>query len=174
MKRALILFFNFLIIAFLLSPAAARADAPAGLGAKRGWWWYEKPPVKPEKKKAPVQKTPFVPSLKDYTMQQLWDMHPDQFRPLLKAFLEKAVQDPTVENVKEYYTVLDIARRKALAFTNVAAYVWQKYPDLSTAKDYPVAAPGQNAMHREQYGEIDSTIENARNDFALLYFYQPG
>ena len=158
---------------FVSGISAADAGIPAGPGMKRGWWWYQKEPVKQkEKKKAEASAVP-VPDLKNYTMKQLWDMPPSKLRPLMNAFLDKAIQDPTASNVRDYYVVLDIARRKSLAFTNVAAYVWQKYPGLSTAKDYPVAAPGRNAMFSEQYSDVERTIEAARGDFALLYFYSP-
>jgi conjugal transfer pilus assembly protein TraF len=145
--------------------------------SKHGWWWYEKDPEKPKKEEkdepAAFAKTKKLPSLKDYSMEELWKMHPDDFEPLLRGFLKKAVQAPTEENVKEYYTVTDIARRKSLAFTNVAAFVWQKYPELSTAKDYPVAAPGRNAFVRQSLSEVETTINNAQTDFALLYFFSP-
>ena len=177
-KRALILFFSFLLLlilpAFVSGIAAADAGIPAGPVAKRGWWWYQKEPVKQKEKKKEAEKAPApIPDLKNYTMKELWEMPPSKFRPLMNAVLDKALQDPTVSNVRDYYVVLDIARRKSLAFTNVAAYVWQKYPGLSTAKDYPVAAPGRNAMFSEQYSDVERTIENARDDFALLYFYSP-
>ncbi len=178
-KRALILSFSFLLLLilpmFVSGIAAADAGIPAGPGAKRGWWWYQKEPMKQKEKKKEAEKAPAatVPDLKNYTMKQLWEMPPSKFRPLMNTFLNKAIQDPTVSNVRDYYVVLDIARRKSLAFTNVAAYVWQKYPGLSTGKDYPVAAPGRNAMFSEQYSDVERTIENARNDFALLYFYSP-
>ena len=176
-KRALILFFSLLILLTVVSGiAAADAGFPAGPGAKRGWWWYQKEPVKQKGKKKEAEKAPTaatVPDLKNYTMREIWEMPPSKFRPLMNAFLDKAIQDPTVSNVRDYYVVLDIARRKSLAFTNVAAYVWQKYPALSTAKDYPVAAPGRNAMFSEQYSDVERTIEAAKDDFALLYFYSP-
>ena len=70
------------------------------------------------------------------------DMHPDDFQALLTDFQKKAVWRPTPENVEEYYYVQDIARRKALAFTNVAEYVMQKDPELSLSKDYPTVVPG--------------------------------
>ena len=159
-----------------LSSWAEPGQVNHGIEGQHGWWWYQKEPVKPKKKetkKTPDKKIPWVPDMKDYTMKELWAMHPDQFRPLMKAFLEEAVQNPTPENVKNYYVMMDIARRKSLAFTNVAAYVWQKDPDLSTAKDYPIASPGQNAMVRQETSEVENIITNAKDNFALLYFYSP-
>ena len=179
-SRWLILFFSLcLFLPFSGNAAVPQADGDGIFyyrDSKHGWWWYEKEPEKPkEKKEEPVIKTrpKKLPSLKDYSMEEIWNMHPDEFEPLLKSFLKKAVQSPTEENVREYYVLTDVARRKSLAFTNVAAFVWQKYPELSTAKDYPVAAPGRNALARQTQLEVENTIQSAQNDFALLYFYSP-
>ncbi len=144
--------------------------------SKRGYWWYEKEPEKPkeerdDKKASADQKK--VPSLKDYSKEQLWNMHPDDFKALRDEFLKKAVQLPSEENVREFYIVNDIARRKALAFTNVTGYVMQKYPDLSVNKDYPVAAPGMNALTKQKTEEIEKVIRNSQDDFGLIYFYSP-
>ena len=111
----------------------------------KGWWWYQKEPEKksdkPEKKKSAKK----VPSLKDYTYEQIWEMHPDQFQEFAEELKKKAVQKPSEENVKEYFEVQEIARKKALAFSNVAQFVWQKYPELTTKKDYPITTPGNLA-----------------------------
>ena len=177
---------RWLILCFslwLISPSAACGTELQGNGgsvpyydeSKHGWWWYEKEPEKEKEKEEQATTGPKrLPSLKDYTMEEIWNMHPDEFEPLLREFLRKAVQSPTEENVREYYVLTDIARRKSLAFTNVAAFVWQKYPELSTAKDYPVAAPGRNAFARQALWEVEHTILSARSDFALLYFHSPG
>jgi conjugal transfer pilus assembly protein TraF len=178
--RWLILCFS----ACLISPSAAHGTGlqANGVGvsyyheSKHGWWWYEKEPEKQKEKKdepAAEAKPKKLPSLRDYTMEDIWNMHPDEFEPLLREFLKKAVQSPTEENVRKYYVLTDVARRKSLAFTNVAAFVWQKYPELSTAKDYPVAAPGRNAFARQALWEVENTIQSARSDFALLYFHSP-
>ncbi|MFY9270812.1 MAG: conjugal transfer protein TraF [Candidatus Manganitrophaceae bacterium] len=143
----------------------------------RGWYWYEPEPSPEEKKEeqsaGKKKEERVLPSLKDYPIERLWKMHPDDFQPLLMAFQKKAVQDPTVENVHEYYVVQDVARRKALAFTNVSTFVIQRYPELSVQKDSPIAVPGINARVRQQQGEIEATIRQGQQDYALLYFFSP-
>ena len=111
--------------------------------------------------------------MKDYTVEQLMDMHPDDFQALLMDFQKKAVWRPMPENVEEYYYIQDIARRKALAFTNVVGYVMQKNPALSLSKDYPTAMPGQNALVRTRKSEMDERIARAQGDYGLLFFYSP-
>jgi len=144
---------------------------------KRGWYWYEKAPEKPketkEEKEGKEEKTLTrkLPSLKDYTTGELWNMHPDDFRKLLDDFHKKAVMKPTEENMYEYLVVYDIARRKALAVTNVQMAMMQKHPELNAGSDYPVAAPGRSAYIRETGREITDRIAGGRHDYGLVYFY---
>jgi conjugal transfer pilus assembly protein TraF len=191
-KRVLIFVFVFLLSFTLISAYAEQKipvmdpaleeGKPYYSDIKRGWWWYEKAPEKEKKAEVPTLRGErksekpekrILPSLKDYTYGQLWNMHPDDFQPLLMDFQKKAVMSPTEENVRDYYVIQDIARRKSLAFANVASYVVQKYPGLYVGKDYPVATPGRNALVRQQLEEIEGVIRSGENDFALLYFYSP-
>ncbi|HBL23353.1 MAG TPA: conjugal transfer protein TraF [Deltaproteobacteria bacterium] len=142
---------------------------------KRGWYWYEKDkvPRKREEKKEEKAKQHRIPSLKDYAAEALWNMHPDDFQPLLLDFQKKAVMNPSEENVREYYVIQDIARRKSLAFANSASFIMQKYPELNVATDYPTATPGRGALTRLQADEIRAKLVSARSDFGLIYFYSP-
>lgn len=174
--RALILFFSILSLFHSAPLMAAEINKDGEKPVKQGYWWYEKKPdLKDEKE--PVDQKPAkqhrLPSLNDYTLNEIWEMHPDDFQPLLNDFQKKAVMAPTIENVKEYYVIQDIARRKALAYANVASTVIQKYPNLSMEKDYPTVVPGQVAFQKQKLKEIQAKIQAAKNDFALLYFYSP-
>ena len=138
----------------------------------RGWWWYEKEPAKPAQKKPPTPETA-VPAPQKYSYEQLWEMHPDRFQEVAEAIKKQAVQKPTEENVKEYFEVQEIARKKALAFANVAQYVWQKYPELTTRKDYPITTPGNLARIARINEERQRILADNRDNFALLYFQRP-
>lgn len=139
-----------------------------------GWWWYQKEPEKPAEKPARKKKPAKpAPSLKDYTYEQIWEMHPDQFQEFAEALKKKAVQKPSEENVKEYFEVQEIARKKALAFSNVAQFVWQKYPELTTKKDYPITTPGNLARISQINEERQRILRDNRDDFALIYFQRP-
>lgn len=148
-----------------------------GKGSKEdgrwGWWWYEDPPAQDKSQKGEKEpKTDRVlPSMKDYTPETLWNMHPDDFQPLAKEFLKKAVQTPTVENVRDFYTMVDISRMKAHVFQNVAGVVWQKYPDLSLNADLPNAQIGRDAKLRISLIETENKLRSSASDFALIYFY---
>ena len=146
---------------------------------RHGWFWYEDPlpmqdakKVKSESAKKPPRK---IPSLDNYSIDQLWNMYPDDFQELLNVLQKKAVQAPTEQNIMEYLTMQDIARRKALAYTNATMYVTQKYSELFNVNHvYPTAGPGVTARVRMQQNEIFQTISRAGNDHALLFFVSPG
>lgn len=161
---------------------------------KRGWFWFEDPPIKEEEEEKPVEKvmppqtqmvTPDNPvitpeekqatEVENVPVQVLWDMHPDDFQALLTKQMKKAVQYPTESNVALYYRTQDIARRKALAFTNTAMLVVQKDPNnLGLNQVTPANVPGNLVKTLNSHDEVQGVIANAHNDHALLFFVQPG
>ncbi|MDO3380373.1 conjugal transfer protein TraF [Geoalkalibacter halelectricus] len=145
-----------------------------GKETQRGWWWYEDPPPaddEVENKESQIGELPAAPApLARLTPEQLWDLHPDQLQYYSNEMEKLAVQSPTQDNMRHYYEVQDVIRRKAAAFSSAAEYTWRTNPELSVAKDMPVATPGRNAVTRVRQQEREQTIAAARNDFALLYF----
>ncbi len=151
-------------------PPLAGEEQQFYLDAKQGWFWYEEPLPETEEAGQPPPQSLTTPTMDDHTSEELWNMHPDDFQALLMAFQKKAVQTPSEENVLDYLTMQDIARRKAAAYANVASYVIQKNPALDLGRDYPVTAPGVVARIRMQNEEVNRTILAAGEDHALLYF----
>jgi conjugal transfer pilus assembly protein TraF len=155
--------------------------------AKEGWFWYHDPhPEIPKEANTPEKSTitreagPKVfetknPSMDKYTINDIWNLHPDEFQGLLNGVQKKAVQNPTEKNILEYLTMQDVARRKALAYANATKFVTQKYSDkFNISQVYPTTAPGISAKVQEQQKEISSTILAAREDHALLFFVGQG
>jgi conjugal transfer pilus assembly protein TraF len=152
---------------------------------KEGWFWYHDPTPKP--KEEPRQERSQVPSiiqqpenryrgadLEQVSLEALWKMYPDDFQELLDHVQNLAVQTPTEENTLRYLIMQDVARRKALAYTNSAMYVTQKYGNLFNVNQvYPTSKPGVTARVQMQSQEIGQTIADARNNHALIYFTSP-
>lgn len=164
---------------FAASATAADQEARFYDDTRHGWFWYEDPPpVQDESESKPDATSPpirNIPSLDNYSIDQLWNMYPDDFQELLNVLQKKAVQTPTEQNIMEYLTMQDIARRKALAYTNATMYVTQKYSELFNVNHvYPTAGPGITARVRMQQNEIFQTISRAGNDHALIFFVSPG
>ncbi|MDD2462873.1 MAG: conjugal transfer protein TraF [Desulfobulbus sp.] len=175
-----------LILILLAVPAwAGNSLPPATISfyqeSKHGWFWYEDPTpvVEEQREPAPVPTTaatmPRDVSLARYSTDTLWNMHPDDFQQLLNGLQKKAVQYPTEQNIFEYLSIQDIARRKALAYANATQYVTQKRADLFNINQvYPASSPGAVARVQMQQEEIARTIRDARDDHALLFFAAAG
>lgn len=167
-----------LTLCLLGTTGAEAADNNFYQDTRHGWFWYEDPPPQPEEPiitpEAAV--TPrIIPSLEHYTIDELWNLHPDDFQQLLNGLQKKAVQTPDEQNIMEYLTMQDLARRKALAYTNATMYVTQKYGELFNVNQvYPLAGPGINARVQIQQQEISETINQAGENHALLFFISPG
>jgi len=170
-----------LICSLMFVAGATAADQGARFydDTRHGWFWYEDPPsVQDESESKPDSASPLprnIPSLDHYSIDQLWNMYPDDFQELLNVLQKKAVQNPTEQNIMEYLTMQDIARRKALAYTSATMYVTQKRGDLfSVNQVYPTAAPGISARVQMQNSEISKTINDAGYNHALIFFVSPG
>lgn len=167
-------------ISMLPSMAAAGdgiMESPAPLSfyedQKRGYYWYEDPAFiedEEQKEKAEFEES----SLPSYTYEELWNLHPDQFQKYREEATKKAVQFPTIENVKHHLFIQDVARRKSLAFASVVGLVGQLHPELSTEDSYPMSAPGRRALSDKKLSEFNDILIRSKNDFALLVFNQSG
>lgn len=175
-----------LIVMAVATPSHADFNPNSG----HGYWWYERdavpepqpqedtPETSPEPKKEvkpePKPKQKQYPSLSDYTYDQIWDMDPEDFQQLFDRFRAKAIRQPSEDNVKEYYQISEIARKKALAFSNASEFVWQKYPELTTKADYPITVPGNQAKQAMETTERRRVLQQNRDEFALVVMTKPG
>lgn len=175
-----------LSLVLLALPAWAGNSMPSATNSfyqesKHGWFWYEDPaPAVEEEREMPDSESKASPlsrevSLAQYSTETLWNMHPDDFQQLLNGLQKKAVQYPTEQNILEYLSIQDIARRKALAYVNATQYVTQKRADLFNINQvYPTSSPGAVARVQMQQEEIAGTIREAGDDHALLFFAAAG
>ena len=173
---------------FILAPAGSQAQ-DEGVpkfyeNIKEGWFWYHDPALKTEEE--PVQEKSQAQNLQQQenryrstdlekvSLEALWKMYPDDFQELLDHVQNLAVQAPTEENTLRYLIMQDVARRKALAYTNSAMYVTQKYGNLFNVNQvYPTSKPGVTARIQMQNQETLQTIANARDNHAMVYFTSP-
>ena len=130
---------------------------------KKGWYWYkEEEPAEETEEKKEKEKPVSLSSLSV-----------DELKKVLEERLKLAIDDPTPDNVLAYIKAKDVALKKSLAFANTYSLVIQMHPEFTNAGYYPVANPGINALYSMRTEEIESTIKNTREEFALIYFYSP-
>lgn len=111
--------------------------------------------------------------MSDYTYEQLWNMHPDDFQELLLAFQKKAVQTLDPKDVAAFSYMKNISAKKALAYANVDSYVAQQNPQYSLEQEVPLSVPARTAMNASRIRDVESKIAASRDDYALLFFYSP-
>ncbi|MDY0300857.1 MAG: conjugal transfer protein TraF [Trichlorobacter sp.] len=162
---------------------AALTIAPAANAAPRwylsnpdspGFYWEKDtkdPDKKEEKKEEPPKRR--LPDAKDYTTEQMWNMHPQDFQQLLNDFRDKAVMTLKEEDVEAYKRMQDIARRKAVAYMNVDRVVTLKNPDISFENVAPTNTPGGRATTRMQIAEMENMLAARKTDHALFFFTSP-
>jgi conjugal transfer pilus assembly protein TraF len=168
-----------LIALVLLSSVVLGAEGTPSYYDKcrRGWWWYEDPAKQaPEKKQSRKYLEPrLLPSLKDYTIKELYGMHPDDFHALLTELMKKAIMMPeNREAMEEYAQMQDIARRRSEAYANAFVAVQRQHPEWNVLTADPVTHPGRMARMGMDMAELAETIQLGKRDFGLVFFTKKG
>lgn len=186
-----------LVGAFLSLPAFVSAQYYTN-SDRPGYWWgkdaaqeEEEPPVskqpapKPEKQQPKEEAKKEEPHkyeweareelrFSEFTPQQIWDMKPKEFSALMDAFKDQSVWRPTEAHVHDTYAMIDMARRKAAAYTNVQQLVLSKDQQISTERDYPTSAPGKEVTRVARNEEVGAGLNAVAAQYGLFYFYKPG
>lgn len=164
LKQLFTLFFSLIFVPPVFAGDTAPNEPQAYYDDRQGgWYWYEKEEI-PEKKEDTLP-----------NMEVLWNMHPDEFSDLREQVTKKAVQNPTEENVLNYLMMVDISKKKSVAFSSVVALVGQKNPAFAgNESSSPNNAPGQRAMREQRESEINQTIANNIDGFAIIMFTADG
>ncbi len=148
----------FLILLFSVQLGQACDDA------KIGYWWYCE---EPEQEDLPPQREPLPPPP---THQAMMQMHPDDISHMQEAYLKEAVWQTTPQNVHNYYQVLDVARRKSLAFMNVTKFVMMNNPELDAHGQYAKTSPGKNELNKHKRAQLQATLSHHKHKFGLILF----
>ncbi len=166
------LFWIFILVMPLFAHGATNASGDKNaLRAERGVWFYEKPIEAHEQDRKKVKQTPERKPLGPLPpYRKLMDMHPDDLKKVYERRIKEAVWRPTPQNMYAYMIVKDIARRKALAFTQVHSYMLLKVPELNINALRPVSDFARDTQVREMSGEVQSSLRAEKDRFALIYF----
>lgn len=146
----------------------AYATPPEFLGDKyRGWFFHEQAP-EPEKKPKPEEKEaqPAPPAPTENPFSQAW------FEKNLPILKDKAIDNPTKENVKAYLVAqklwLDSASNFATAFTNVAI----ENPWLTEEKFRPTANFGSQFYDRQAASARKDLVKKISEKTGIWFFFQ--
>lgn len=162
------------IVALAACAGAAQAGESSG---PKGYWFYEEPPEQLDSVESEPQ-NPYAewievkerPPLPKPDHALLMTMHPADIREIYPMYRDQAVWKPTPDNVRDYYVVTDVVRRKAKNFTAVSQYVMQTNPALNMARAIPVNNPGIRAERQQRNAVMGQKLAQHSNDYALLFF----
>ncbi|MGA9535829.1 MAG: conjugal transfer protein TraF [Desulfobacterales bacterium] len=148
---------------------------------KRGYFWYDDPIWEAPQDQDPAVKDQQVimqhegdASPDNYSYEDLFDLHPDQFAVVIDARLKHAVHRPTEENVLSFLEATDVAKKKSRMMANVAGYVAMQNPRLTGESRYPYSQPGRSAYLQQRSKKIQASLENFRDRYAIIAFNQAG
>ncbi len=167
----------FTLLLFALTMAAAHAQDGCEIddnSERRGFWHYsecetEEPDAGPEMDE-PVPEYAAPPPLP--SRAELMTMHPLKLKELIDEHLNFAIWKQTPEAAEDYYTLTDIARRKAAGFTALSKFVMMTNPELNARSQYAVTQEGRNVSKRNRKERIRDLLSEHRSDFALVMFSQ--
>jgi conjugal transfer pilus assembly protein TraF len=178
-----------LILIFITFPALkAWAEDSSDLSSvsyfedkQRGWFWYE---VQPE----PTTKKPIEPAIPDSTppisaekppKPETHEM-PVEPTPLSSAwlkqnmerYLNKAIDEPTQENVAAFYYLQRVMMDKAERFTNAARYVVMSDPQLDETVRRPISTFAANEANHQAGVAADRALKDIAAHVGILFFFR--
>ena len=165
------------LVAALVPAATSAAEAPLGsrfLGrGADGWFWYEAlpspppPPKKPEPPKVeaappPVPAAPADPPSPP-PLSTAW------FRLELDRFRDRAIDQPTPENVRAYLYLQKVMLDRADSFARVSQQVAAADPYLDAVTERPLSPFAANATSAEATARRGEVLHGLAESTGLLF-----
>jgi conjugal transfer pilus assembly protein TraF len=152
-----------LFIALLLTSLIGASRAMAQ--EKQGYWWYEKKAAED----AEDVKKPIIPPV-----AALMKMKAASLAKLIDDQKEYALTVLTKEATTDYWRLVDVTRRRSLAFTALTSQAMLETPALNVRGAYPVNGPGRTEYLQTKQRERDQRLMLERHEFALTMFSKEG
>jgi len=165
------------------SVSDGRASAPslndsAFYAAKeRGWFWYEEPAEEPDDEPAlppPAAKEKKVEPealAAQPVKQETKPLSAEWFRKNMEKFRDKAIDEPTSQNVSTYMYLQRVMLDKAEKFTEVTQQVVMSDPVLDENSRRPVATFGAFAMDDKSTQGTEKAAKLLAQRAGLWFFY---
>ena len=138
-----------------------------------GWFWYRDPGAQAAAKPlpaAPSEPAPIEPAEKPppgpLPLSAQW------FRENLDTYRDRAIDEPTPQNVAAYFYLQRIAMDKSSRFAKVAERVVQGDPLLDEITQRPTATFGANLVNKAAGGARDATLRKIAGLSSLWFFFR--
>lgn len=178
----------FHVVQFAALALSATAVLASGLewqkGPKEGWFWYVDPPKEQEKKPDPKKEEPPPAPNQITVIPQLKTPEPAKEPPKSAMFssawirdempklMDRAMDDPTPENVAAYLYVQKLALMKSSAFTDQAKFVVAQSPELDENSRRPFSSVGVQAAGELARANRPKALRGVSALAGLWYFYR--
>ena len=174
------LIFSCLWLALPLALGADMTSAPEPLfflDKERGWFWRE---IQAESKQVPARlEKPSMPRPLPIQGSSKSSMPPGPlplsaawFRKNLESYRDRAIDDPSSENVAAYYYLQRVVMDKAHRFTDVARQVVMADPFLDENQRRPIATFAANETNRLAGMASEQALMSVARQAGILFFFR--
>ncbi|WP_262966850.1 conjugal transfer protein TraF [Methylobacter psychrophilus] len=145
---------------------------------QRGWFWYEVQPEPVVKHKFSLPKpASSVPLITKTPPKPITPTEPEPLtsawlRKNMETYLNKAIDDPSHENVAAFYYLQRVMMDKAERFTNTARYVVMSDPQLDETVRRPVATYAANTANHQASVMADRALKDIAGVAGILFFFR--
>jgi len=150
-------------------PLHAFAGAvPHAAAHERGWFWYEPlPPVEVATKQdeSPPPNTP-PSSPPSVPLGSAW------LRKHLPIYLDRAIDSPTLDNVRRYRYLERLAMDRGSAYSDASARLTLLDPLLDEQQVSPLTALAKATRHRELDAKRQQLLTTITRDAGLWFFFR--
>jgi conjugal transfer pilus assembly protein TraF len=124
---------------------------------QEGWFWHRefKRPIRPQKSIIPKKLPP--------TMKEM--------REQAEALLNRAIEEPTKENVHAYLAYQQLIFDRTEKFARAWQHVLWEHPELDPTVENPTVTAGISVARAEQTRRRDERLLDLAQNAGLLYFF---
>lgn len=151
---------------------SSRASAPEDGGAyfkrsSEGWFWYEDLWSDPQPPPEPVEPPPSTSS----APSEPQPLSAEWLRVNMPKYLDRAIDDPTQENVSAYFYLNRVWLDKGNKFADVAQEVVTQDPMLDETTRRPLATYAANEMNREAGRSRNDALQEIAASAGIYFFF---
>lgn len=167
-----------LLMLALLDPLAAREPRRFFDGAAEGWFWYADPPPPELAPETPEEAPPAVePAVAPDTAAASTAPGPaplsvEWLQANLDRYKNRAIDDPTPDNVRAYLLLQRVSMDKASAFAEAVQAATVGDPLLDATMERPIASFAAQEMDRTAHRARQALIGVLAETVGLVFFYR--
>ena len=126
-----------------------------------GWYWFDDPAHKQIKNgtEQPNQESDATKNV-------------ENARKMIKQALDKAIVDPTPENVEQYIALQNQMSERANKFANTWQQVLLNRPELNYSISHPTNNVALQVYHENESKDKDAALEQFAQHSGLFFFYR--